>query len=527
MKIKRHFFIQGLILNFSFLILFASCVSCQENEDLNESIPPPEKEDGRISLIIDPSLTYQTIDNFGASDAWSTQFVGRWPEAKKNAMADLLFSSENDEQGNPLGIGLSLWRFNLGAGSAAQGSSSGISDSWRRGESFVVPQTGEYNWSKMAGQVWFANAAKSLGVEKLLVFTNSPPVTITRNGKAFTSDPNLSNLAPENYDDFAIYLANVVEGMAEMGLEVDYISPVNEPQWDWTGGQEGTPFWNNEIAGIVRAISSEFTERNLTQKIDLPEAGQINYLYETGNKPGRSDQIDDFFNTSSENYIGDQDLVSKVISGHSYFTTSPYSNMVSMRKNLDSKLESIPNLKYWMSEYCILGDNAGEIEGNGRDLGINPALYIARVIHSDLTVSNASAWHWWLAISPYNYKDGLIYVDKNEQNGNFYESKMLWALGNYSRFIRPGFRRIKISSSNSNKDFLYSAYKNPETGEKIVVIVNSKYEDISIDLEAKGNEIKDLTAYVTSPVKNLEKMNLQLNDSYKIPKRSITTLIFN
>lgn len=525
MSIKRHFFLRGLLLNISIIILFTSCLSCQENNEHLEETEPKTEITGK-ELTVDNNVIYQDIDNFGASDAWSTQFVGKWPELKKNAMADLLFSMANDEQGNPKGIGLSLWRYNLGAGSASQGAASGITDPWRRGESFIVPETGEYNWEKMAGQVWFANAAKSHGVEKLLLFTNSPPVTITRNGKAFTSAANLSNLAPENYDEFATYLADVMEGMQQKGLKVDYLSPVNEPQWDWTGGQEGTPFWNNEIADIVKAINSEFSDRDLTQKIDVSEAGQINYLYETGNKPGRSDQIDDFFNSSSENYIGDLSLVSKVISGHSYFTTSPFSNMVSMRKKLNSEIESIPGLKYWMSEYCILGDNAGEIEGNGRDLGINPALYIARVIHSDLTVSNASAWHWWLAISPYDYKDGLIYIDKNQEDGNFYESKMLWALGNFSRFIRPGFQRIDISSSISNKDFLFSAYQNPETGEKVVVVINSKYEEVVINLNDQGSNPTSISAFVTSSEKSLEKTDLSTSNGISIPKRSITTLIY-
>ena len=36
------------------------------------------------------------------------------------------------------------------------------------------------------------------------------------------------------------------------------------------------------------------------------------------------------------------------------------------------------------------------------------ALYMARVIHYDLTLAHASSWQWWLAISPYDYKDGLV-----------------------------------------------------------------------------------------------------------------------
>lgn len=499
--------------------------SCESNNELSANAPKdPPLNEKVISLKIQENNTYQIIENFGASDAWATQFIGKWPDQKRNEIADLLFSTQKDEKGNPIGIGLSLWRFNLGAGSASQGAASGISDPWRRGESFIVPESGNYDWNKMQGQVWFAKAARSRGVEKLLLFTNSPPITITRNGKAFTSDANQSNLAPKNYDEFASYLADVVEGLALKGLEVDYVSPVNEPQWDWTGGQEGTPFWNHEIAGIVKSLNAELLNRNLSPEIDISEAGQLNFLYEEGGKPGRANQIQEFFDPSAENYIGDLEKLGHSISGHSYFTTSPYSSMTSVRKELNSEIERVPDLNYWMSEYCILGDNNGEIEGNGRDLGINPALYMARVIHSDLTVANASAWHWWTAISAYDYKDGLVYVDKNEENGDFYDSKMLWALGNYSRFIRPGYKRFEISSSDSsNEDLLLSAYKNPETSEKIIVIVNSKFSEVLVELE--GVAASSIETYVTSSEKDLEKSDLSAEGVINIPERSIVTLL--
>ena len=41
-----------------------------------------------------------------------------------NQIADWLFSTENDANGQPKGIGLSLWRFNVGAGSTEQGENS-------------------------------------------------------------------------------------------------------------------------------------------------------------------------------------------------------------------------------------------------------------------------------------------------------------------------------------------------------------------------------------------------------------------
>ena len=136
-----------------------------------------------LRIRIDPSVSCQVIDGFGASDAWQCQFVGQhWPRAKRERIADLLFSRELDPEGNPRGIGLSLWRFNLGAGTAEQGEASGIRNPWRRSECFRNPD-GSYDWSKQSGQQWFLQAARQRGVERFLAFVNSPPVHLTRNGK--------------------------------------------------------------------------------------------------------------------------------------------------------------------------------------------------------------------------------------------------------------------------------------------------------------------------------------------------------
>ena len=107
---------------------------------------------------------FQTIDGFGASDAWRCQFVGlNWPDEKKEQIAKLLFSKEKDESGNPLGIGLSIWRFYIGAGTNEQGEKSGIKNEWRRAESFI-DSNGNYDWNKQKGQQWFLKKAKSYGV---------------------------------------------------------------------------------------------------------------------------------------------------------------------------------------------------------------------------------------------------------------------------------------------------------------------------------------------------------------------------
>lgn len=415
-------------------------------------------------------------------------------------MAGLLFSTSYSSTGKPTGIGLSLWRFNLGAGSAQQGDESGITDEWRRAESFIG-KDGEYDWNLQAGQMWFLKAAKERGVNQFLAFCNSPLVSLTNNGKAFATGGQ-SNLDKKNFDAFADYLVKVVKGVKDkIGVTFDYISPANEPQWDWGGGQEGTPFMNEDIAGIVKSLDAAIAREKITSKITIAEAGQYNFLYSAHGKSRRGTQIDAFFTPSAGTYIGNLPSVENVIMGHGYFTTSPYSAAVQVRDKLHNKVKQVNGLKLWQSEYCILGDNNGEINGDHRDLGIKPAIYLAQVIHNDLVNANVSAWHWWTAISAYDYKDGLIYVDKEKAEGNFETSKMLWALGNFSRFIRPGAIRVLASTLNGT-EVLTSAFVS--NGELVVVLINPTLDTKRVKLEVLGAIVQTGTAYVTSTSEDLE-----------------------
>lgn len=483
-------------------------------------------QSGTVSVNIDLSKTYQKIDNFAASDAWACQYVGKWPEEKKEKIADLLFSKDTLADGSPAGIALSLWRFNIGAGSAEQGDKSNIKNTWRRAESFLNAD-GAYNWQKQAGQVWFLEAAKKRGVNKFIGFVNSPPVKLTKNGKAY-ADSGKVNIAPEQYDAFANYLATVVKGVYKTsGVKFDYISPVNEPQWAWSdAGQEGCPYTNTEIAGLVRSIDKVFSKNNVSSKILIGEAGSINYLYTAVNKAGKGNQIDDFFKAGSPNYIGDLKHVSNIIAAHSYFTTSPAASAIKSRQLLSQDIKSVPGLSFWESEYCILGDNAGEIDGNKRDLGIDAALYLARVIHTDLTVANSSAWQWWTAVSPVDYKDGLVYIDDNKTGGNIYSSKMLWAMGNYSRFVRPGALRVDATVSGEQtekKPLLISAFRNGKN--LTVVIVNNNAENIPVNLNTGADKITEAKAFITSSSADLHPETLaDAAGTISIQGRSVTSI---
>ncbi|WP_346319953.1 glycoside hydrolase family 30 protein [Chitinophaga sp. YIM B06452] len=481
--------------------------------------PAPRKP---VAIHIDPAVTYQAIHNFAASDAWACQFAGNWPDEKRNQMADWLFSTDTTATGAPRGIGLSMWRFNIGAGSAKQGDSSGIKDEWRRAASFLDEDA--ISRERQAGQLWFLEAAKKRGVPYFLAFLNSPPVQLTVNGKAFATKGNC-NLSPGKYAALSDYVAEVIPVIqSRSGVMFDHFSPANEPQWDWSdGGQEGCPYNNDEISGLVKKLSETFTAKKLDAKILVAEAGKINYLYETHDKPGKGEQIKAFFSKGSPNYLGGLPNVRHSIAGHSYFTTSPASPAVAMRRQLAASVASVPGLDFWQSEYCILGDNGGEINGEGKDLGMKAALYLARVIHHDLTIANATAWQYWLAVSPYNYKDGLVYIDKNKTDGQVQDSKMLWVLGNYSRFIRPGAKRIQ-ASADSAQGLLVSAYRNTDNSINIV-IVNNDPAAVDITLNFSHAKPEQLRSYTTAEDSSLQPGRPHSNRKAVIPGRSVVTLV--
>lgn len=496
-------------------------------------------------FVIEPDISYQTIDNFGASDAWSFKSIGEWPSEKQKQIATWLFSTENDDNGSPKGIGLSLWRFYIGAGSQEQGNSSMIDDPWRRNECFLLPD-GTYDWNKQNGQRHFMQEAKSQGIEQFLGFIYSAPVYWTKNGLATNLGRNGTfNLKEENYDEFACYVADIVEGIENNeGISFNYISPFNEPDghWDWDDSkQEGTAATKYEIAKTIRLISKEFEKRELQTKILIPESSDLQCLYglEPHIKSDRGYQIQSYYTPdSNESYIGNLYNVPKLITGHSYWTNTPIDRLRSIRLELNKVLKEY-DVRFWQSELCVMSNDVEIGGGHEKDLTMKTALYIARVIHYDMVYANSSAWHWWRAVTTGNYKDGLIYadLDSTQKNGTFTDSKLMWSLGNYSRFIRPGAFRVNVSAYNKSGNkvqegdtdpdaIMISAYKNKDNS-LVTVIINYSNEDKEIKIVTE--DISNITwqPFLTSetPGFNLKKQSLISNNKIQIPAKSIITLI--
>lgn len=487
--------------------------------------------------------TLQIIDGFGASDAWTMQHIGLWPDEVRRQAADWLFSTEKDSTGRPKGIGLSVWRFNIGAGSAAQRNASGIASPEMRTECFINPD-GTYDWSRQTQQRVFMQMAKERGVRSFVGFFNSPPVNFTQNGLATnTGRDGTLNLRSDCYDDFADFAANVVEGLLQHdGIRLSYVCPVNEPDgyWNWIGPkQEGSPATNREISRLAKEFSRAFTEKNLDTKILLSESSDYRCVFGTHKTDWqRGNAVQTFFSPdSAATFLGTTPLVPRLIAAHSYWTDTPVRSLRDYRVQLHDSLAKY-GVGFWQTEVCIMSNDVEIGGGNRFDQTMRTALYVARIIHHDLVFAHARSWQWWRAVGG-DYKDGLLREYVNDGTGSrVVDSKLLWAFGNYSLFIRSGARRMGVTVYN-NKDMphpdgdtdpyglMMSAYRNDD-GTLVAVLINYAPVEKDFSLYVNDSAVRVWRPSLTSGGEgvNLLPLDCVPNGSVTtIPARSVMTFV--
>ncbi len=504
-------------------------------------------------ITINPTISYQRIDNFTAADAWSGNFVGKyWAEKEKSQIAEWLFSQECDEKGNPKGIGLSLWRVNTGAGTWEQ-TPCDIQPLQRRAESFKTTDGLHYDWGKCAGQIYFMRKAKKLGCNNFLLFSNSPLVQYTLNGKGYSDTNRAANIRPECYDLYGDYLATVADHLQQEGLHISYISPINEPQVDWIRPtQEGSPWKKSEMKKMFVALDKAMSTRPslANVKIAVGECASVPVVYQEtaaitkqfGQKQDAPHNIArSFFDKNSPHYIGNLKHVPNMICGHSYHNHMKNANMLDVRSKVKGVCDSL-GIAYQQTEWCLLPYSTQDLRkadgftsdwepGNYGDIQV--ALLMGRLIHTDLVHAGAEAWGYWKgmelngnhALVALHAKDGNIF-----NGGTVSANKILWALGNYSRFVRPGYQRISTKGADDLNNVAASAFRSPDEKRIVLVLVNSGHEteDLELNLPSKyRRRISSTSVYCTDETRDLALTNqwAEYRKRISVAPRSLTTIV--
>lgn len=436
------------------------------------------------TLHIDTTTLHQNVEGFGASGCWTAQLTGEWPEASRRRALDLLFTDQ--------GAGLSIWRYNLGAGGGAE-----IKDPSRRATSVEVTQ-GQYDLSRDQAALDVVRGAVERGVSRIVVFVVSLPERFMINGLVSGGDDGAVNLKPESEPDAATYVTDITLLLKrQLKLEDVRLSPMNEPQWTWGGKagrrQEGCHMLPDQLARLSNAVAQKLQAQDPSILMEGPEGGQwhgttFSYIQE---------------------FLKYPDLVRQLgaLAIHSYWSDDD-ARREFMRRYEDAGL----NIPIAQTEWCDMQWQ--------RDAGMHGAFTLYRTMHSDLTLCNVVSWTFWLALSNYDYRDGLIYIEKDH---TLTPSKRLSTMGHFSRFVKPG--AVRVASRVSDERLLTTSYLSKDRLQVVTVIANPTDEVFGLSLETVEADLDPLAdLYVTDEERDLARQQANLA-SVAIPPQSIVTVV--
>ena len=463
----------------------------------------------------------QEITGWGTSGCWWAQEMGECESAEE--VTKLLFSKE--------GLGLNVYRYNIGGGSKDNPDGRLWKESSRATESFLVwseeEQDWVYDWTKDAAAQKILKMSLSYGcIDTVVMFANSPHYSMCVSGQASGGlKPAQSNLKKEYYQDFVDYFLDITQHFIDMGVPVKYISPINEPQWDWGGdwvGQEGCHYEIDEAVEVIRLFALAIKERGMDVKISALESGQVG--------PHAIECL--------EKLYADEDIRSVLgtYAYHSYWTDGDILLKDSFGKYIQKKY---PAVELEMSEWCEL-PNAHKYND------ITAGLIMARTIGEDIINTGVNSWSSWVGVNEGGEDaDSMIAVDWDNYD-NYRISKRYYAMGHYTKFVPVGSYAVDVDLSVADitaeetddwydwidgkayqgyriKNYLtVSGFKTPK-GDYVAVIVNEG-GDKEVSFNMLGYDAKvyttdaDSDLELTSETKGHKKITIGAN--------SITTVVF-
>lgn len=486
-----------------------------------------ENNIGTGKTVLDPAVTYQTMNGFGASACWWSQDVGTWENHEE--ILTYLYDSKK-------GIGLNIYRYNLGAGS--KGDTHILTEN-RSTECFLSAD-GTYDFKKdAAAQICLADAKRLAGDDlRVTLFCNSAPVSMTMNGAGYGApnhDPNapwVTNLDTQNYAAFADYCYNSAEYFLDAGYRVTDLSPINEPQYSWAAwynedgsysvNQEGCHFSKTEATALYDTMIQRFKDSK------VENAGCKISMFESGSAEGQGSACAAYLDCTlgkGPKYVFKNQALRQyfdTISLHSYWSSAE-----TKRQAAAYLADKYSNYDIVCTEYCQMtnDENTGVFdlvakEPNGTNgMTIDYGTAMAQVILDDLTILNAKEWDWWIGCSYGVYPDGLVYINADDHK-DIKTSKRLWCLGNFSKFIEEG--AVRIACSSGVEAISSCAFVNTD-GSTVVVYVNNTEENAQTVLSCTD----DYSVYTTSDVYDLEKTaDGKAGDATVfVPAKSVVTVV--
>ncbi|MBP7792879.1 MAG: hypothetical protein KA120_07450 [Candidatus Goldbacteria bacterium] len=340
----------------------------------------------------------------------------------------------------------------------------------------IPPDTGQ--WGSTAAPL---QAARDQGVTQIMATAWTPPASWKSNGAV--DNANGAYLLPQYYQNYADYLVNYVNTMKNSyNVTIYAISPANEP--DYQVSYDGCTWSGTQLRDFVKNyLGPAFTTNNITAKIMIPESYK--------NDCALADAT--FADATARNYIF-------AIAQHFYGGGPTYCTAAGTY-----------NKEFWETEKSSF---------EAYDATMTHGLTTAYWIHQCLVNANFNAFlYWWLAADQNN--EGLRGVD----NG---VPKRFWTMGNYSKFIRPGYNRITCDANPSSNVYV-SAYKSSDSSTSVIVAINRNTSAVSMTFSLSGITATSFTPWITSSSYDLAQQGAVTvsggSFTYNLPAQSVVSFV--
>jgi O-glycosyl hydrolase len=422
------------------------------------------------------SQAMQVIDGFGVSTAWLYP-----PQAAaKTAVYDALFSISN-------GAGLSLVRNRIPLRENPFNDDKFINKNADGTYQYTTNSNGSktfsLNWSNwdLSNTSSLISDIKAKGADYQVTKFMSTPWTPPNNSVSkwklsdsyktmdYTKPEVGGTLDPAHYADYADVLADYVLGYkAKFGVDLSVLSLQNEPSFQCT--YESADWTAAQLHDFLATLNTEFTKKGVFTQ--LPNLKMMAPESQTAKEDLIVPILSDAATSALLGVVGVHQYEFGKSNASSY--TPP---------NLASSLAA--GKRIWMTEFSTAAW--------AQDTSMTDGLLVARLVHMDLVVAQMSAFNYWWAWGTGN---GCLALTSGTQ------PKRLYAIGQYSRFIRPDWIRVDAAANPASNVYL-SAFRNPAGNQVAMVAINAGTSEVPLALTIDTGRFGGLTSYRTSASENL------------------------
>ncbi len=420
-----------------------------------EFVQPLETD---ASILVDEGKEFQTFLGIGAAltDA-SAETYFKLPKDMQDKFMESYFSTEN-------GIGYSLARTHIHSCDFSTGSYTYVDE----GDSELI--TFNINHDR-AFRIPFIKKAIASAGGKLTMYVSpwSPPAFMKTNNNMLQG----GKLKPEFYQPWANYYAKFIKAYENEGIPIWGLTIQNEPM--------AVQRWESCI--YTAEEERDFLKNYLGPTLEKADLGDKNIIVWDHNR-------DLLFQRA--NVILNDPEASKYVWGTGFHWYEDWKDGVPMFDAVKRVQEAYPDKNLIFTEGCNEGYNLERLINEDPKL----AERYGRSMINDFN-NGTVAWTDWNILldetgGP-NHVGNLCFapVHGNTKTGELTFTNTYYYIGHFSKFIRPGAKRIvAVSSTNS---LLTTAFKNTD-GSIIIVVMNQsdKAVNFSLTMQSKTAELNAL-----------------------------------